>query len=55
MLTRRFTGGTSHEEIFTFRRLLGTSRGREYEKIVKPVVEKWGAYVCQFVSRTAAA
>lgn len=51
MLTRGFLGGTTHEEIFTFRLLPGCDRGLEYELLVKPMIEKWGGYVRRFVSR----
>ncbi|KAM5536160.1 hypothetical protein V8D89_010170 [Ganoderma adspersum] len=42
--------GTIHEEIFTFRCLPRDDCGLEYELLVKPVIEKWGDYVHQFVS-----
>ena len=55
MLTRGFLGGTTHEEIFTFRRLPGDNRGLEYELLVEPVIAKWGGYVRRFVSRAPGA
>ena len=55
VLTHGFLGGTIHEEIFTFRRLPGDNRGLEYELLVRPVIEKWGGYVRQFVSRAPGA
>ncbi|EKM55964.1 uncharacterized protein PHACADRAFT_256946 [Phanerochaete carnosa HHB-10118-sp] len=44
--------GKMHKEIFTFSRITnGKRKGREYETIVKPVVEKWGRYVEKYVDR----
>ncbi|KAI1794780.1 hypothetical protein LXA43DRAFT_882957 [Ganoderma leucocontextum] len=43
--------GRTHEEIFTFRRLPGAQRGREWEVLVLPVIEAWGAYVSTLVAR----
>jgi len=37
---------TKHQEIFTFEREMGGRYdGREWEDIVKPVIEKWGGFV----------
>lgn len=37
---------TMHKEIFTFERATkGRYKGKEWESIVKPVIEKWGAFV----------
>ncbi|KAF8894506.1 hypothetical protein BD779DRAFT_1501481 [Infundibulicybe gibba] len=43
--------GAVHKEIFEFQRMGkgGKSDGKEWESIVKPVVEKWGAFVDHFV------
>lgn len=39
-------GGKYHTEIFSFRRPEnGKYKGREWELIVKPVIEKWGKFV----------
>ena len=39
-------GGAAHKEIFAFRRLdQGQYKGKEWELIVKPVIEKWGRFV----------
>jgi hypothetical protein len=41
-----FTGGKVHKEIFTFTRFsTGPHRGKEWEKVIRPVIEKWGGYV----------
>jgi len=38
--------GTVHKEIFTFSRVkTGKLKGREWEGIVKPIIEKWGGFV----------
>ena len=43
ILIRRFTGGTVHKEIFSFDRVEdGPYKGKEWDSIVKPVIEKWG-------------
>ena len=44
-----FAGGHVHEEVFTFRRLPGDQCGFEWELLVVPVIEAWGAYVCELV------
>ncbi|KAI9456462.1 hypothetical protein F5148DRAFT_984426 [Russula earlei] len=37
---------SKHQEIFSFERVIeGRYQGREWEDIVKPVVEKWGGFV----------
>ncbi|KAH9484205.1 hypothetical protein JR316_0003685 [Psilocybe cubensis] len=42
--------GTMHKEIFEFTRWRkGPNRGKEWEKLVKPVVERWGKYVELYV------
>jgi hypothetical protein len=41
--------GKMHQEIFEFKRLKGKGKGREWELIVKPVIEKWGRYVDEHV------
>lgn len=39
-------GGKLHQEIFTFvRPTKGPYKGKEWEKLVKPVIEKWGAFL----------
>lgn len=39
-------GNTKHQEIFSFERVVeGRYRGKEWEEIVKPVIEKWGGFV----------
>ncbi|KAI0781356.1 hypothetical protein BD413DRAFT_463208 [Trametes elegans] len=43
------TGGTVHKEIFTFRRAKGRYKGKEWEEIVRPVIEKWGGFVEAYV------
>ena len=56
MLTAHwYAGGKTHKEIFTFKRFgAGKNKGREYEAIVKPVVEKWGRYVEKYLDGPAA-
>lgn len=45
-------GGKTHKEIFTFERFKkGKYKGKEYEVIVKAVVEKWGKYVEKYVDK----
>ncbi|KAI0648286.1 hypothetical protein C8Q79DRAFT_906818 [Trametes meyenii] len=34
-----------HKEIFTFPRATGRYKGKEWESIVRPVIEKWGFFV----------
>jgi len=37
---------TKHQEIFSFERVTeGRYKGKEWEEIVKPVIEKWGGFV----------
>jgi len=39
-----------HQEIFVFTRVeSGRYAGKEWELIVKPVIEKWGSFVERFV------
>jgi hypothetical protein len=39
-------GNTKHQEIFSFERVIeGRYKGKEWEEIVKPVIEKWGGFV----------
>jgi len=41
-------GGTMHREIFAFPRPeKGRYKGREWELLVKPVIEKWGKFVSE--------
>ncbi len=41
-----FIGNTKHQEIFSFDRVTkGRYKGKEWEEIVKPVIEKWGGFV----------
>ncbi|KAI8999026.1 hypothetical protein BD414DRAFT_408075 [Trametes punicea] len=37
--------GAMHREIFTFPRATGRYEGKEWEEIVRPVIEKWGGFV----------
>ena len=42
--------GCAHKEIFEFERIKkGRYKGKEYELIVKPIIEKWGGFVDDFV------
>ncbi|KAI1782645.1 hypothetical protein LXA43DRAFT_905160, partial [Ganoderma leucocontextum] len=34
-----------HKEIFTFRRLQGSTRGQEWPLIIRPVVQRWARFV----------
>lgn len=35
-------GGKKHQEIFTFQRATeGELKGREYELVIRPIIEKW--------------
>jgi len=37
---------TKHQEIFSFERVIeGRYKGKEWEDIVKPIIEKWGGFV----------
>lgn len=40
--------GTLHKEIFPFKRLKGHRKGKEWELVVQPVIERWGNFVAQF-------
>ena len=43
---REQKGSTKHKEIFSFERATkGRYKGKEWESIVKPVIEKWGGFV----------
>ncbi|KAI6137233.1 hypothetical protein F5141DRAFT_1079858 [Pisolithus sp. B1] len=43
--------GTVHQEIFSFRRSNGGKyKGREWDGIVKPVIEKWGRFIKEYYS-----
>ena len=43
------SGGTTHKEIFTFRRVKkGKLKGKEWESIVQPTIQKWGEYVGKY-------
>ncbi|KAL7283041.1 hypothetical protein ACG7TL_002465 [Trametes sanguinea] len=41
--------GTVHKEIFTFPRATGRYKGKEWQEIVRPVIEKWGGFVEAYV------
>ncbi|KII89231.1 hypothetical protein PLICRDRAFT_108997 [Plicaturopsis crispa FD-325 SS-3] len=42
--------GAYHKEIFTFKRATrGRYAGKEWELLVKPIIEKWGAFVEAYV------
>ncbi|OJT10886.1 hypothetical protein TRAPUB_12602 [Trametes pubescens] len=41
--------GVVHKEIFTFPRATGRYKGKEWEDIVRPVIEKWGGFVETYV------
>ncbi|KAF8628432.1 hypothetical protein AX15_003952 [Amanita polypyramis BW_CC] len=42
--------GCVHKEVFEFKRIKrGRYKGKEYELIVKPIIEKWGGFVDDFV------
>ncbi|KAL4253988.1 Meiosis-associated regulatory protein [Abortiporus biennis] len=43
------TCGTRHREIFSFPRLTGHLEGKEWEYLVKPVIEKWARFVRQYL------
>ncbi|KAH9948105.1 hypothetical protein B0H21DRAFT_690647 [Amylocystis lapponica] len=46
--------GTVHREIFTFTRAQrGRFKNQEWDLIVKPVIEKWGRFVEQYLRREA--
>jgi hypothetical protein len=36
-----------HKEIFTFAKMTGEFENREWEKVVWPIMEKWGMFVEQ--------
>jgi len=41
--------GTTHKEIFTFRTVKkGKLKGKEWESIVQPIIQKWGQYVNKY-------
>ncbi|KAH8102940.1 hypothetical protein BXZ70DRAFT_889733 [Cristinia sonorae] len=40
--------GAVHQEIFTFKRMSGSNKGKEYDLLVKRIVAKWGSYVQQY-------
>jgi len=45
----RLLGGTTHKEIFTFRKVKkGKFKGKEWESIVQPIIQKWGEYVNKY-------
>lgn len=49
-MTPSILGGTVHKEIFSFTRPeRGPYKGQEWERIVKPVIEKWGGFVESYV------
>lgn len=41
--------GSLHKEIFEFKRLKGRYTGKEWEAVVQPVIQRWGAFVNQCV------
>ncbi|KAI0831728.1 hypothetical protein BC628DRAFT_1407358 [Trametes gibbosa] len=41
--------GVVHKEIFTFPRATGRYKGKEWEDIVWPVIDKWGGFVEHYV------
>lgn len=42
-------GGQVHQEIFEFTRIKsGKYKGREFELIVKPVIERWGKFIDEY-------
>ncbi|KAG5646691.1 hypothetical protein DXG03_002681 [Asterophora parasitica] len=41
--------GSIHKEIFEFERLAGRYKGKEWESIVQPVVQRWGTFVRLYV------
>ncbi|KAG8684214.1 hypothetical protein FRC09_015542, partial [Ceratobasidium sp. 395] len=42
--------GAVHKEIFTLERATsGKIKGREWEKVVQPIIEKWGSFVKEYV------
>ena len=52
VLTPRLLGGTTHKEIFTFKKVRkGKFKGKEWESIVQPVIQKWGGYVGKYPRR----
>lgn len=51
---RRLLGGTTHKEIFTFKKVKkGKLKGKEWESIVQPIVQRWGEYVGKYPQRRA--
>lgn len=46
------SGGTTHKEIFTFKKVKkGKLKGKEWESIVQPIIQKWGGYVGKYPQR----
>ena len=45
------SGGSIHKEIFALKRLSGANRGREWEVIVRPIIERYGSYIQQYYVR----
>ncbi|KAG8728972.1 hypothetical protein FRC11_009796 [Ceratobasidium sp. 423] len=42
--------GAVHKEIFTLERVVsGKMKGREWENVVQPIIEKWGKFVTEYV------
>jgi hypothetical protein len=37
-------GGKVHKEIFTFAKATGKNKGKEWDNVVKPIIEKWGNF-----------
>ncbi|THH27060.1 hypothetical protein EUX98_g7125 [Antrodiella citrinella] len=40
--------GKRHKEIFTLRHMKGPKEGKEYDELVKPIIDKWGRYVDEY-------
>lgn len=46
----QFPGGTMHKEIFTFKRVSnGPLKGHEWDRVVQPVIERWGRFVEEMI------
>lgn len=45
-----FGGGTVHKEIFEFERIMtGPYKGKEWDAIVRKVVNEWGEFVSRHI------
>jgi len=52
IIDHRLPGGTTHKEIFTFKKAKrGKFKEKEWESIVQPIIQKWGAYVNKYPRR----